>query len=46
VWDFRLCCEESLYVSHALHSIGLFSAFMAREITKVMADMRDDSKDR
>jgi len=27
-----------------MHSIGLFSASIAREITKVMADMRHDSK--
>jgi hypothetical protein len=44
-WGFRLF-EESPYVAHALHSIGLFLAFIAREITKVMADTRDESKDR
>jgi hypothetical protein len=29
-----------------MHSIGLFSTFIAREITKVMADTRDEPKDK
>jgi hypothetical protein len=29
-----------------MHSIGLFSTFIVREITKVMADTRGKSKDK